>query len=132
MVKRPTYQKGYHFEWLLAISLAISLCTYTGYAGTPEACQPQPQQVELVLSDQDNAGSGTISYHQIFAPELSHSPVIRLREYEAHVQAVHQSRIKVAMGAILERSASYPLPIFYQQITMVLHSSKESSPDISG
>lgn len=132
MDKRLTYQTGKHFEWLLALSLAISLCTYTGYTDSVEIWQSQPEQVELLLSGQNNADSGTLSYHQVFSPELLRKPVKRSREYEAHVQAVYQSRIKVAMGDILEQSVSYSLPVFSHQATTVIFSSEESSSDISG
>jgi hypothetical protein len=132
MGKFLTYQSGNLFEWLLTISLAISLSTYSGYISFVEICQQQPQQVEWVHSGQSSVGNETISYDQFFEAELSHYTKKRSREYETHVRAALQSRIEVATKTISEQSASYPLTAFYQQIITVLHSSEESSSDISG
>jgi hypothetical protein len=129
---RLTYQPNNLAKWLIAISLAIGLSAYTGYINTVEICQQQPQQVECVQSGQRSADIETFSYDQFFAVELSHNAEKRSREYETHVKALHQSRTEVAIKTISAQSASYLLPVFYQQLFLVLHSSEESSSDISG
>jgi len=132
MAKRITYQTGNHFGWFLALSLALSIFAYTDYSYAAEACQSQPQHVECVFSSQNEGNIETISVDKFFAPEITHKPVKRQKEYEAHVQAVHQNQHKVAMRAVLERLLTYPSPIFYQQVTTILLSSDEISSDISG
>jgi len=133
MGKCLTYLSGNLFQWLLTISVAISLSTYTGYISSVEICQQQPQQVEWIHSGQSSAADNAIiTYDQFFAVEFSHISEKRSREFETHVRASLQSRIEVATKTISEQSASYPLPVFYQQIITVLHSSEERSSDISG
>jgi len=127
-----TYQPSNHFKWLLTISLAISLSTYSGYISFVEICQQLPQQVEWAHSGQSSVDNETISYDQFFAAEILPNTEKRSREYETHVRAALQSRIEVATKTISEQSASYPLPVFFQQIITVLHSSDEIFSDISG
>lgn len=129
MGKCLTYLSGNLFQWLLTISLAISLSTYTGYISSVEICHQQPQQVEWIHSGQSNVDNETISYDQFFGADLSHYTEKRSREYETHVRASLQSRIEVATRTISEQSASYPLPVYYHT---VLHSNEKSSSDISG
>lgn len=129
MDKRLTYQAG---NWLLAISLAISFYGYTGYASFVETCQPQPQQVEWVYSDQNYTDNETISVDQYFAPDLSQEPVKRSREYEALIQEVHQNRIIVTLRAVSEQFVYYSPPFVYRHITTIPHSTEESTSDISG
>lgn len=131
MRKQTAYHTGSHFRWILALSLSLSLFTFSGYLHTAEACNPLPDQIELVVSSQSDSVKNNISYYQANAHLFHTDHSKKSRVNEVYILLNHQKRSNVILAVISKQSASFQLPVFYRPGSAIPHTGDDSPSDES-